>query len=56
VQLSRSTIIGNQYGVLNTTNPNTFYSYGNNQINGNISQDIDTGFPGSAAPLPVATQ
>jgi hypothetical protein len=56
VQLSRSTIIGNGYGVSNTTNPNTFYSYGNNQINGNVTQDIDTNFPGSHPPMTIATQ
>jgi hypothetical protein len=37
VLLGRSVITANGTGVLNDTSPNTFYSYGNNQINGNTT-------------------
>jgi hypothetical protein len=35
VLLGRSVIIGNSTGIQNDTSPNTFYTYGNNQINEN---------------------
>jgi hypothetical protein len=44
VTLGRSVINGNAIGVNNNTSPNTFYTYGNNQINLNIA-DIGGGTP-----------
>jgi hypothetical protein len=41
VQLSRSSISGNKYGIRNSTDDHTFYSYGDNHINGNDT-DINT--------------
>src|SRR5271170_6039509 len=35
--LGRSVITGNSTGVVNNPSPNTFYTYGNNQINGNTT-------------------
>ena len=40
VLLGRSVITGNTTGVLNSTSPNAFYTYGNNQINLNTTTDI----------------
>src|SRR6516225_2341595 len=40
VILGRSVITGNGLGILNQTSPNTFYTYGNNQINLNPNGDI----------------
>ncbi|WP_158818590.1 hypothetical protein [Methylocapsa sp. S129] len=41
VLLSRSVITGNfGNGVINMTSPNTFYTYGDNRINGNPSGDL----------------
>jgi hypothetical protein len=42
VLLSHSAISGNLYGIGNSTSPNTFYSYGDNRINGN-GTDIGVG-------------
>jgi hypothetical protein len=56
VQLSRSTIVGNRYGVINLTSPNTFYSYGNNQINGNLTADVDTVDTGTNTPVKISTE
>ena len=56
VQLSRSTIVGNKYGVVNLTSPNTFFSYGNNQINGNLFADVDTVDTGTNTPVIISTE
>jgi hypothetical protein len=40
VQLSRSVITGNTYGITNNTQPNTFYTYNDNQISQNGLADI----------------
>ena len=40
VQLGQSVIIGNTYGILNNTSPNTFYTYNNNQISQNQLANI----------------
>jgi hypothetical protein len=40
VILGRSVITGNGFGIANQTSPNTFYTYGNNQINLNPNGDI----------------
>ena len=40
VQLSRSVITGNTYGITNNTQPNTFYTYNDNQIGQNSLADI----------------
>jgi Right handed beta helix region len=37
VRLRRSVVTLNDLGVRNTTSPNTFYSYGDNSINGNVT-------------------
>jgi hypothetical protein len=51
VLLGRSVIKGNQAaGILNDTNPNTFYTYGNNQINLN-GANLATDVSGSGSPL-----
>jgi hypothetical protein len=54
VQLSRSTVIGNKFGIQNSTSPNTFYSYGDNHINGN-GTDIDSN-PGNNPPVTISTE
>src|SRR5262249_31708019 len=56
VLLGRSVITGNGAGVRNQTGPNanTFYSYGNNQINGNTI-DIATG-AGTSSLVVIPTQ
>ena len=40
VLIGRSVIIGNADGIFNNTSPNTFYTYGNNQINLNTAVDL----------------
>jgi hypothetical protein len=42
VNLSRSVITANLSGITNNTSPNTFFSYKNNQIDGNSPTDIST--------------
>jgi hypothetical protein len=42
VLLSRSVITGNTGGVFNDTSPNTFYSFGNNQIGLNGTDGSDS--------------
>jgi hypothetical protein len=42
VLLGRSVITGNGTGVTNLTSPNTFYTYGNNQINLNTTADTSS--------------
>jgi hypothetical protein len=42
VLLSRSVIQGNGTGILNNTSPNTFYTYGNNLIDLNASNNISS--------------
>ena len=53
VTLGRSVITGNViYGIVNETTPNTFYSYGDNRINGNgtvLADDINGTMPISDA-------
>jgi hypothetical protein len=40
VQLGQSVITGNTYGITNNTQPNTFYTYNDNQISQNSLADI----------------
>jgi len=49
VTLGRSVITGNNGGIINTTSPNTFYSYQDNRIDNNGPMNI-IGAPNSLAP------
>lgn len=55
VLLGRSVITGNGNGIQNQTSPNTFYSYGDNRINGNTTADVATG-TGLSSPVTIAPQ
>jgi hypothetical protein len=51
VLLGRSVITGNTTGVLNSTSPNAFYTYGNNQINLNTTTDISAPLDTTFTPM-----